>query len=200
MVNTLYFPYKIDSDINYLYLFRLMRLAEYNTTTKSFDTLRFSSLSSLAGQIDISSSTLKRILSKPTGDYKKDYSPFFSCDLDKKIIVFNNNFIGQKKVQYIYFMEQEVSFLLKHNDNLLCQYLIYLKYNCSRVSNKGQDFTANQFLNACGYSTKSSNTKSKISSYNELLERNGFIKISRFRDSQGYNRNNYTYNSYYLVK
>lgn len=87
--------------------------------------------------------------------------------------------------------QKEVRVLRKYNDNLLYKYFIYIKYYCG-YSSKPQDFTAKQFLSACGYSTKSNSYISKISEFNTYLKDNGLINIKKYTDKQGFKRNIYS--------
>ena len=54
------------------------------------------------------------------------------------------------------------------------------------------DTTAKQFLDALGYSTKSGSFVSRISEYNSLLVSNGLLKIKKYRDENGHERNIYS--------
>ena len=55
------------------------------------------------------------------------------------------------------------------------------------------DITANQFLDTFGYSTKSGDSKTKICSYNRLLEKEHIIKIEGNTLEDGKRRNTYTF-------
>ena len=87
----------------------------------------------------------------------------------------------------------EVNLIKEVKDNLFAKYLIYLKYYCGYARDKKTDFTAQQFLSACGYSVKSNKTISQISQYNGLLVDRGIIKIQKTRDELGHTRNIYSY-------
>ena len=77
--------------------------------------------------------------------------------------------------------------------NLFIKYFLYIKYFCS-ISNKQQDFTANQFFNYVGLSTKSTKYKNLLTDYNNILKKSNYVRIRPSRDSRGYSRNYYTFN------
>ncbi len=78
-------------------------------------------------------------------------------------------------------------------DNLLCKYVMYLVFYCgiAEKAGKPQDFTAKQFLAACGYSTTSNGYLDKVSGFNNFLVREKIIGITHSRDSLGHCRNIY---------
>lgn len=188
-----YVPYKPEAEINYLHLFELMEQAEYRPETKAYDTIKYTSIAKLAGKLTFSKSTLDRIIQADS------YKPFLSAEKENKIIRLNNSFIRGSNRPFVNLTDKEVAFLREHEDNLLCKYLIYIKYNCGRSPEK-QDFTAKQFLTACGYSVKSNAQLDTISRYNALLENAGLVSIVRYRDEAGNKRNLYQYNSLYTYK
>lgn len=192
-LNHYYIPYKPEAKVNYLYLFELMELADYNTATKVFDTITYTSIAKLAERLTLSASQLRRIID----DDKYKY--FLSTDKKNKIITLNTCFIAGSNGPFVCLTDTEVAFLRKHSDPLLCKYLIYVKFNCGRNQKNGikQDFTAKQFLSACGYSLKSNSELSQISTYNGLLETEGFISITNYYDEAGHLRNIYSYNAKY---
>ena len=51
-----YLPYKPTAKINYLYLFALADLAEYNPTEKVYDTINYTSDEQLAGLLTLTPS------------------------------------------------------------------------------------------------------------------------------------------------
>ncbi len=184
-----YLNFVPEAEVNYFYLFTLTDFAEYNPATKAYDTIKYISIPKLAAALGLSSSTLDRIL------VKDDYKHFLSIDKENKVITLKNSVIkGSNNNCFVRLTYDEVSFLRKQKDNLLCKYFIYLKYWCSlaKKAGKQQDFTAKQFLSAIGYSTKSNKQLDKISSYNKKLLANGFISISPYRDELGHTRNIYT--------
>ena len=86
--------------------------------------------------------------------------------------------------------EKEVETIRRYKDNLLFKYYLYIKYFCGYYKRK-QDFTAKQFLDYCGYSSKSNNYLNKIASFNAILCESGLIKIRKYRDELGHTRNEY---------
>ena len=188
-----YIPFIPKAEIDYLYLFELMEQADYSPSTKAYDTISYSSVAKLAERLSFSSSTLNRIL-----DGEK-YRAFLSADKKKKIIKLNTVFTkGEAKQPFVCLTDTEVSFLRKHHDNKLCNYMIYMKYFCGACKNTGQNFTAEQFLTNCGYSVKANSNFDDLSRYNSLLEEAGFISITRYRDDDMKKRNIYKYNLSYL--
>jgi hypothetical protein len=123
----------------------------------------------------------------------------FQADKEKKIIKLNTSFkAGSITQPFVCLTETEISFLRKHHDNKLCNYLIYMKYYCGMCKNTGQNFTAEQFLTNCGYSTRANSNYDDLSRYNKLLEDAGIITIIRYRDDDKKKRNTYKYNQSYL--
>ena len=137
----------------------------------------------------ISQSTISRISNNA------EYSKYFEWQKDnKKIVLFNDfrNTTNSKKIPFVCLDEDVVSFLIEQNDNLLATYYLYLKYHCGSSKDKQTDTTAKQFLDALGYSTKSGSFVSKISEYNSLLVSKGLLKIKKYRDENGHERNIYS--------
>ena len=188
-----YIPFIPKAEIDYLHLFELMEQAEYTPSTKAYDTISYKSIAKLAEKLSYSSSTLDRILS---GD---KYSGYLSADKKKKIIKLNTAFNrGNITQPFVCLTDTEISFLRKHRDNKLCNYLVYMKYYCGACGNKGQNFTAEQFLTACGYSINANSNFDDLGRYNKLLEEAGLVSITRYRDEDMHRRNTYVYNSNYL--
>ena len=183
-----YIYFKPEADINYLHLFSLYNLAEYNATTKAYDTIKYLSINKLAELLPYSQATLNRLIAN------KEYEPFIKIDKKDKIITLNSSVIkGSDNNRFVRLTQDEVKFLYDKKDNLLCKYYIYLKYYCSLAKKKKfkQDFTTKQFLSAIGYSTKSQSQIDKISRYNKILKESGFISIEKYRDELGHTRNVY---------
>lgn len=180
-----YIPFVPANDINYLYLFRLYQHATFNNETKCYDTIAYNTINNLAEMLDISSSTAKRII-KDTR-----YNDYFMVDTDNKTIILYND-IRTNGLPFVCLDKYEVYYLCNKGDNLLCKYLLYIKYYCGYSKNGETDFTAGQFLTACGYSANSG-YPSKLSEYNSLLVDYGYISIKRKRDNKGHLRNIYTY-------
>lgn len=189
-----FLPFEPSAKVNYITLFTLLENAEYNTETKAYDTIRYASIPKLAEQLNLSKSTLSRMISN---DDKNDYKLFLSADTKEKVITLNTSFSNSKNTEkkpFIVLTSAEVQLLKEKSDNLLCKYLMYVKYYCGYSKTKETNFTANQFLNAIGYETSSNSTKNSISSYNALLKEKKLIQIETYFDEMGHRRNRYTYN------
>ena len=185
-----YIPYDETKDINYIYVLAFYKAATYNKLTKRYDTISYRSLSNLSEQIKsvsnkkISVSTLGRILK----DSK--YSMILSVPEDRKAIIIKNDIKSLNK--FVVLSEKEADLLLDKDDILLAKYLLYLKYFCGYSKSKKINTTAKQFLLACGYSTNSNDYISRISEFNRLLVDQGIIKIEKYRDDNGNERNSYS--------
>ena len=182
-----YLRFRPTANIDYLYLLAFYDLAEYNEERKVFDTIRYPSVRVLAESLNVSSATVNRILDNPA------YADFISIDKPTKTITLHNSFVRGKSEQFVRLTAEEVSLIREVKDNLFAKYLIYLKYYCGYAKDNKTDFTAQQFLSACGYSVKSNKTLSQISTYNRLLVDKGIIKIQKKRDELGHERNIYSY-------
>lgn len=183
-----YLRFRPTANIDYLHLLAFYDLAEYNEESKVFDIIHYPSVRVLAESLNISTATVNRILSNP------EYNEFMCIDKKAKTIKLCNTFVRGKSEQFIRLTADEVSLIREVNTNLFAKYLIYLKYYCGYTKDKKTDFTAQQFLSACGYSIKSNATLDTISKYNGLLANRGIITITKFRDELGHTRNIYTYN------
>lgn len=183
-----YLHFKPDADVNYLHLFSLYDLADYNPATKAYDTINYTSIPKLAALLPYSAATLNRLLAND------EYKDFLSVDKDNKVITLNSSVIkGSSNNCFVRLTDKEIAYLRQEQDNLLCKYYIYLKYYCSLANKAGtkQDFTAKQFLSAIGYSTKSQSQIDKISTYNNKLKKQGLILITPYKDELGHTRNIY---------
>ena len=209
-----YLPYVLSRKVNYIYLLCLYSIAEKCDDSKIKTDIDFTSFDYLENQINtklkkyqqrdkdgtlktmVSASTLSRIVKK------EEYKPFFHYGKfgANKLITLNNDFSkttqGKKySSPFVRLSPAMVQLLLETQDNLLAQYIIYLVHFCG-VSQNQTDFTAKQFLQACGYATNSNNYLSKISEYNNLLQKKGIIKIKSWRDENGMQRNTYSLINY----
>ena len=182
-----YLPFLPMAKIDYLHLLALYDLAEYQTDTGAFDTIRYTSSAALAEQVKLSSSTISRILKS------EKYADFLIVDREHKVITLNNNFRKSVNQPFVMLTAAEVKLIREIEDNLFAKYLIYLKYYCGFTKDKKNDFTAKQFLAACGYSTSSNDYVSKVSEYNGILLANGIIRIEKYTDELGQTRNRYTF-------
>ena len=73
-----YLHFKPDADVNYLHLFSLYDLADYNPATKAYDTINYTSIPKLAALLPYSAATLNRLLANDeynvhitNGNYEK---------------------------------------------------------------------------------------------------------------------------------
>ncbi len=188
-----YIPYLPKANVNYIYLLSLYRLAERyeeRGIKQDIDFMTFEELADKIGDNIVSANTLRRIVKS------EEYKGFltFAEFGERKCIMLNNDFRGGtgNKQRFVVLCPNTYQLLLDKKDNLLAKYTIYTKYMCG-MSGNNADFTANQFLDAFGYSTKSHNTKDKISKYNSLLERERIITIYRNQLEDGKRRNNYIF-------
>lgn len=190
-MNNYFIPFDMSKNINYNYLISLYDMAQYNTKSKRYDTINYTSIKALAETLNISHKTLNNILDNA------EYNIFITVDKQNKIITINNGInkdINNKIIPFVILTNQEIQLLKKYADNLFYKYFIYMKYFCGYSKNKQQDFTALQFLKYCGYSTNSKNYISKLSQYNTLLLDNKIISIKKYRDELGHQRNIYSIN------
>ena len=193
-----YIKYQENTEVNYLYLLLLYKIAKLGRS-HLLDTITFDSLSHLAQLLNeeyskvnvsatskaVSVSSLLRVLNS---EANKEYFEYYK---DNRTIILKNKFTkstGNNK--FVILNDSEVNFLLIQNDKLLTRYYLYIKSYCGYSGTNSTDFTANQFLEALNYSTKSGSNKAKLSSFNSLLSSNGFIRIDKFR-SNGKERNRY---------
>lgn len=193
-----YIPYYENTQINYVYLLYFYGLAEFDTENRIFNIIKYKTVQSLTDTINetfprdkpISKSTINSLLN----DIK--YNDYFTVNKREKTITLNNNFKNtiqkEQKQKYIVITEYIYNFLVVLNDNFLCQYLFYLIYYCGFSRDKSTNSTAKQILEKIGYSPKSNDNISKCAYFNSLLVDNGILKISKYRDENGNERNIYT--------
>lgn len=180
-----YIPFVPEVDVNYIYLFKLYQNAVYNRETKCYDTIVYNTNNKLAEMLDLSESTIKRMLKDSRYNY------FFTVNRKDKTIILNND-VRANGLPFVCLDKYEVFFLCDRGENLLCKYLLYIKYYCGYSKNGETDFTAGQMLTACGYSANSGYI-SKLSEYNRLLKDMKYIAIKKKRDNNGHLRNIYSY-------
>ena len=190
--------YDEAASVNYKHLLKLYGIAEYNKKNRLYDTITYNTLDELTQRINdkygkcISKSTLSDFLNDK-GIQKHNYK-YFSYDKDSKTIKLYNDFkntdnrISRK---FVVLSEKEFDFLVSQADNTLISYFLYIKYYCGASASKSTDFTAEQFLAACGLCSTSGSNKQKISKYNSILSSAGLISIERKRDNNGHLRNTY---------
>lgn len=205
---TYYVPYYEEYNINYIYLLLFYRIAVVDKNLWIKNTVNYRSLKDLAKRMNELSNSIRKeshntaqevqIISQSTISRisnNAEYSKYFEWQKDnKKIVLFNDfrNTTNSKKIPFVCLDEDVVSFLIEQNDNLLATYYLYLKYHCGSSKDKQTDTTAKQFLDALGYSTKSGSFVSKISEYNSLLVSKGLLKIKKYKDENGHERNIYS--------
>ena len=199
-MRTYYIAYDEQTNINYHYIFLLHKIAQVNNGNRLYNTIKYNSMKELAESMNnkyrdivgdsntcfVSISTLSRVINS---DKEEKY--FTHRD---NTIILNNNFSNSKtngKAKFITLTDKELNFLLLQKNKMLTKYYLFMKYNCGYSGINKADFTAEQFLQASMYSTKSNSTLSNISNYNRLLEENNFISISKFRFN-GKERNCYS--------
>lgn len=103
-----YLNFKPDADVNYLHLFSLYDLADYNPATKAYDTINYTSIPKLAALLPYSAQTLDRLLKND--EYKK----FLSIDKTNKVITLYSSVIsGSNNNCFVRLTEKEVAYLRK---------------------------------------------------------------------------------------
>lgn len=182
-----YILFQPAKQIDYLYLLALYDLASYNPERKVFDSICYSSVSDLAKSLDVSPSTMTRILNSP------NYYPYFTVNKEAKTITLKNNFQGAS-LPFVQLLPEEVALMRKVKEPMFSKYLIYMKYYCGYSKKKSTDFTAKQFLSAYGYSIKANASFSALGRYNNILESNGLITIKTYFDDKKHTRNEYSWN------
>jgi hypothetical protein len=133
-----YVRFDPKAKIDYLVLFSLYDIAEYNPKTKVFDTIHYSSVAQLAEKTGLSNYAITKMMKDKT------YSDFLIADKGKKEIFLKNNFSNCQKQAFVKLTYQEVALLrtVKETPNLFCRYWLYLKYYCGYSKSKKTDFTA----------------------------------------------------------
>ena len=190
--------YDEAASVNYKHLLKLYGIGEYNKKNRLYDTITYNTLDELTNRINdkygkcISKSTLSDFLNDK-GTQKHNYK-YFSYDKDSKTIKLYNDFKNtdnRTSRKFVVLSEKEFDFLVSQADNMLISYFLYIKYYCGASASKSTDFTAEQFLAACGLCSTSGSNKQKISKYNSILSSAGLISSERKRDNNGHLRNTY---------
>lgn len=189
MAKYYYIPFVPLADVSYLRLFSIYDLATFNSDTKLFDTIVYSSTNNFAKLLNVSKSTIDRIFSNT------DYSYFFNRDADKKVIKIKNNFQQKERKEFIVITDKEAQYLRKYNDELFCKYYIYLKHysRISKHSNNKLCFTYKQFLADIGYCSTSNSNYSKLTDYNKRLAADGILSYKYWKDNEGHTRIEYKF-------
>ena len=196
--NKYYLPFVPEADINYIYLFYLYGIAERTETGDIKEKIDYKTITGLLKEINkdqelMKYSTLQRLLAD-TEKYKDFFSIVKLLDGTNRIYL-NNNFRvskGKKLPPFVVLNSKTYNLLIQQKNNLLARYTVYMKYMCG-LCGGCSDFTANQFLSAIGYSTKSNTLKGMISGFNQLLEEYKIVSIQRNRLEDGKRRNTYTF-------
>jgi len=105
-----FFPFTLDcKETNFILLFRLYTLAQYNKETKLYDIIPIESKKKLSCGLRCSGATLSRFLRNNAKN-----ALYFTCDDTKQIIKLNNNFTNrQDNRQFVCITEEELLFLLE---------------------------------------------------------------------------------------
>lgn len=178
-----YLPFEPQAKINYAYLLRLHTIAEYTETHRLYDTIYYSSQEELAKRLKISEKTLSRLL------VNEAYNKFMVVDKKAKKITLLNNYHKYSKAKNTQpFIRVEAAAIDKllaayeelnePNTDLFIRYFLYARFFCCHSRAKNNDFTAEQFLSAVGYSTNTG-TKEKICKYNRVLKEQQLLIIQK---------------------
>lgn len=99
-----YLPFIPAAKVNYLYLFALSDLAEYNTTAQVFDTINYSSVKELSDRLNLSPSATTNLLKN------ENYAEYFSVDKKNRQIILKS-FKSVKTEPFVSFTSFEVSMM-----------------------------------------------------------------------------------------
>ena len=180
--------------INYRYIFMLHGIAHYNLNTRRYDTIYYRSINDLAQILKKrneknapSYSTLNRLIND------QNYTDYFSLEYNH-FVRLKNNFSKYSKKEdetFVIISDKEADALIDQQEKLIYTYYCYIKYYCGLAQklNRSQDFTAKQFLSAAGLSTDNHDNLTRVSKYNQILVDKGLIKIDKYRDLYGHERN-----------
>lgn len=142
-----------------------------------------------AGAAIISKATLSRFL-------RADNNGIFTVDPIAKTITLNNHFTDKEykknKQPFVIVSDVVAGELMKHNDNFLIEYFLYLDHCLSITKSTEIDNTRSQFLAAFGYSTKSGDNLTRVSSCNTILSAAGILGIRQDHGLDGKIRNHFT--------
>ena len=191
----LFLYYDEKANVNYSFIFALFTIAESNKLEKLDNVITYRNQQELIKRIQnncgykISASSISTILNDI-----KNYNKYFTYCKAQNTIILQTNFRANraKENRFVILNDREINFLLQQDNKQLTKYYLYLKYYCGYSKTKRIDTTANQILQAIGYSANCGNNKQNLSTYNKLLVDNGFLYIERITDDRGYNRNIYS--------
>ena len=111
-----YVPFYPAERIDYLVLLSLYDIAEFNGTTRVFDTIHYQSVKSLAELLCVSEYAVNTLLSGGK------YSKYLSADKANKVITLHNCFSRNTKpcVPFVVLTDADVRLMRKQQDNLFC--------------------------------------------------------------------------------
>lgn len=188
----IYIYYNETATIDYIFLLALYKIAKSNKADKLKNIIQYKSVKELSQMLaDVgcyrSTATINRIL-KDRIQYYNDYLIYNKTD---RVIILRNDFrqIQNNRNKFITIQRKNIDILLQYDNNLLCKYYFYIVYYCGK--SKTTDFTAKQFLQSSGYTTNSNNYISKLSEFNGILLAHNMIKIQKYKDTNGHERNLY---------
>lgn len=190
----IYLYYNETATIDYIFLLALYKIAKSNKADKLKNIIHYKSVKELSKMLESvgcyrSTATINRILK----DRIQQYNDYLIYNKTDRVIILRNDFrqIDSKRNKFITIRRQNIDILLKYDNNLLCKYYFYIVYYCGKSKSNTTDFTAKQFLHSSGYSMNSKNYISKLSEFNNILLSNGLIKVYKYKDNNGHERNRY---------
>ena len=188
----IYIYYNETATIDYIFLLALYKIAKSNKADKLKNIIQYKSVKELSQMLaDVgcyrSTATINRILK----DRIQQYNDYLIYNKTDRIIILRNDFrqIQNNRNKFITIQKNNIDVLLQYDNNLLCKYYFYIVYYCGK--SKTTDFTAKKFLQSSGYTTNSNNYISKLSEFNGILLAHNMIKIQKYKDTNGHERNLY---------
>lgn len=188
----IYIYYNETATIDYIFLLALYKIAKSNKADKLKNIIQYKSVKELSQMLaDVgcyrSTATINRILK----DRIQQYNDYLIYNKNDRVIILRNDFrqIQNNRNKFITIQRNNIDVLLQYDNNLLCKYYFYIVYYCGK--SKTTDFTAKQFLQSSGYTTNSNNYISKLSEFNGILLAHNMIKIQKYKDTNGHERNLY---------
>ena len=99
-----YIPFDLSANVNYNYIISLYCIAEFDTDTKRYNTIKYKSLKQLAEMLNISYKTLNNILNND------EYNIFINIDKYNKTIYLNNDFVNNKTfIPFVVLYDNEIN-------------------------------------------------------------------------------------------